>query len=415
MEFIDATEISPLISHCNVKVCYVSDKPNRNGTVITKEVATDMGKKLPGSPVVGYFNDSDSDFEGHNRDIVCGKEFKIVDMTQPYGFVPTDAKVWFQKFQDDTGEHEYLVTECYLWTTAYPDVKRVIEKGNNQSMELNDKNSNGHWAETDNCPGGIFIYNEALIEKLCILGENVEPCFEGAQFKTDFSLSDDPAFQEFRTKMFSMMEELQNTLKEGGSTPMVEETITEPVEEEVIESQPEIEFAQKKEEEESQKEPEQKEEDNDSSEGSGSEEEEDEDKKKKYNLEEIPEYVALQKDYQTLQDNYATLEATKVALEQQVSELNEFKLAADRKDKQAMIDSFYMLTDEDKKDVVANIDSYSLDDIEAKLSIICVRNKVDFNLNAPEAEQKPDGLFSLENNSDNDVPAWVLAVRENAR
>ena len=45
-----------------------------------------------------------------------------------------------------------------------------------------------------------------------------------------------------------------------------------------------------------------------------------------------------------------------------------------------MIASFYMLSDEDKKDVVANIDTYSLDDIEAKLSIICVRNKVSFNL-----------------------------------
>ena len=34
----------------------------------------------------------------------------------------------------------------------------------------------------------------------------------------------------------------------------------------------------------------------------------------------------------------------------------------------------------DKKDVIENIDTYSLDDIEAKLSIICVRNKVNFNL-----------------------------------
>ena len=39
-----------------------------------------------------------------------------------------------------------------------------------------------------------------------------------------------------------------------------------------------------------------------------------------------------------------------------------------------------MLSDEDKKDVIDNIDTYSLDEIEAKLSIICVRNKVSFNL-----------------------------------
>ena len=38
-------------------------------------------------------------------------------------------------------------------------------------------------------------------------------------------------------------------------------------------------------------------------------------------------------------------------------------------------ETFYMLSDEDKKEVIENIDSYSLDDIEAKLSILCVRNK----------------------------------------
>ena len=37
------------------------------------------------------------------------------------------------------------------------------------------------------------------------------------------------------------------------------------------------------------------------------------------------------------------------------------------KEKESMINSFYMLSDEDKKDVVENIDKYSIDDIEAKL------------------------------------------------
>jgi len=45
-----------------------------------------------------------------------------------------------------------------------------------------------------------------------------------------------------------------------------------------------------------------------------------------------------------------------------------------------MIKSFYVLSDADKKDVVDNIDQYSLDEIESKLSVICVRNKVNFGL-----------------------------------
>lgn len=219
MEYISATEVSPLISKCYVKVCYVGQEPNRNNTVITKELAYKLGKKLPGSPVVGYYNESLKDFEGHNREVqIGGGKLKIVDVTRPYGFVPPNARVWFQKFRDDNGiEREYLVTECYIWTGAYPESKRIITQGNNQSMELSKEFQEGFWAEADNSRGRIFIYNEALIEKLCILGENVEPCFEGAQFKTEFSLENNPEFQEFKRTMFSMITELQNTLNEGGS------------------------------------------------------------------------------------------------------------------------------------------------------------------------------------------------------
>lgn len=96
-EFINATEISPLITKCQVKVCYVGQEANRNGTVITKKVATEMGKKIPGSPVVGFFNDNEADFEGHNKEISIRSNGRVElkETTKPYGFVPTDAKVWF--------------------------------------------------------------------------------------------------------------------------------------------------------------------------------------------------------------------------------------------------------------------------------------------------------------------------------
>lgn len=78
-----------------------------------------------------------------------------------------------------------------------------------------------------------------------------------------------------------------------------------------------------------------------------------------------------------------------------------------------MIDSFYMLSDEAKADVVANIDNYSLDDIEAKLSVICVRNKVSFAL-----ENEPSGqtIVNLDGVGQEDtVPDWVKAVEEVAK
>jgi len=39
VEFINITPLNPLISKCQIKVCYVSDEPNRNRSIITKEVA----------------------------------------------------------------------------------------------------------------------------------------------------------------------------------------------------------------------------------------------------------------------------------------------------------------------------------------------------------------------------------------
>lgn len=150
----------------------------------------------------------------------------------------------------------------------------------------------------------------------------------------------------------------------------------------------------------------------------------DEDKKDKYELSEIPEYVELENKFSELEakfseltKNYETLLNEKKSLETENYSLVEFKTKVEKKEKEAMIKSFYMLTDEDKADVITNIDTYSLDEIEAKLSIICVRNKVNFNLD--EDNQKPDAqvVFNLDDKGDDDAttPAWVKAALQVAK
>jgi hypothetical protein len=47
-------------------------------------------------------------------------------------------------------EREYLMTEGYLWTGQYPECQRIIDKGNNQSMELDEKSINGSWTKNSN-------------------------------------------------------------------------------------------------------------------------------------------------------------------------------------------------------------------------------------------------------------------------
>lgn len=398
--------LNPLISKCQIKVCYVGDDPNRNGSIITKAVATDMANSLPGCPIVGYYNENTEDFEAHNQSIdIRNGDWFFKDTTQPYGFVDLNPKVWFQKFSDEGVEHEYLMTEGYLWTGQYPETKRVITKGNNQSMELDEATLKGFWSESDNRDFSFFIINEAIISKLCILGEDVEPCFEGSQI-TKVQFSFEPSFQE---KILSMMKEVKEMELKGG-TDSVEDVKTPEMEDEVLDNEeekpeeeapaePEVEETPVEEAEEAPAESEEEAQEDEQP------EEETKDESIKYNLEEIQEYIELR-------DNYTKLETMFNEMKAEFDTLKEFKLAADRKEKQAMIDKFYMLSDEDKQDVVTNMDKYSLDDIEAKLSLIYVRNKVSFDLDDDEEENQAGAVFSLEEQEieDSSIPAWVKAA-----
>ena len=468
IEFINITPINPLISKCQIKVCYVGEEPNRNGSIITKEVARSMANSLPGSPIVGFFNEDKQDFEEHNRVIdISNGEFKIKDITRPYGFVDLNAKVWFQKFLDDgQNEHEYMMTEGWLWTGQYPECKRVLDKGNNQSMELDEETLDATWSKNKNNEPLFFIINEAIISKLCILGENNEPCFEGSTIKAptiQFALE-----EGFKEQLFSMINELKDLLNKGGEKVFTRysveigdtlwnalydrvkdqysiESVCEDgeqkfavltadgkyyrldfslldnaiefaesvnlIEDYTPEAEPQFDasaveqYAQSRQEE-SEK--------NQNNEG----------KVDKYNLEEIQEYVelnnryseltnnynALNENYTTLSNDYSIAKERITNLETQIQELTSFKKSIEKAEKQKMIDSFYMLSDEDKKDVIENIDTYSLDDIEAKLSIICVRNKVSFNLD-DNKNKGTDVTLNLNGAGDDNTPAWVKAIR----
>lgn len=98
IEFVqmESSDFSPLISRCIIKVCYVGDEPNRNKSIITKEVAKKLAPSLRGNPIIGHFNEEQEDFEQHNRIIsVADGKFKVTSNTRPYGFVDLGAKVWF--------------------------------------------------------------------------------------------------------------------------------------------------------------------------------------------------------------------------------------------------------------------------------------------------------------------------------
>ena len=458
-EFINLQplEINPLMSSCEIKVLYLGE--NRNHSYITKDVATEMAKTLRGAPIVGYYKEDKDDFADHGERMIFDDEgIKFECLTRPYGFVAPDAKVWFQKFDDvdefgNTTTREYLMTTGYLWTGQYEECKSVVEGGKPQSMELDEESLEGHWSTNSKTGMDFFIINDAIFSKLCILGEDVEPCFEGSsitapEVSKTFTKMDD----NFKKTLYAMMQDLKFAL-EGGQKMIIDEAETKVTESEVVETEAEITAeetsieteatveeettleteessedkdtedqsvlaendnsiedqssqenftkADDKDEEEESKDA------NDSKEDSESEED-DEDKEYK-----CVESGKKEKSYSLLETELAETKAAYADLEQKYQVLVEFKKQIDNEKKDALINSFYMLSDEDKADVIENKSNYSLDEIESKLSVICVRKRVNFDLE--DTSKKEEVVENVTTYNMNDVepttPAWIAAIK----
>lgn len=428
-EFINLQplDINPLMSKCEIKVLYIGE--NRNHSFITKDVATEMSKTLRGAPIVGYYKEENQDFRDHGDQIIIdekGIQFKC--LTKPYGFVSPDAKVWFQKFEDtdDFGNkivREYLMTTGFLWTGQFEEAKLAIEQGRPHSMELDKDTLDGYWSENVNTKMELFIVNDAIFSKLCILGDDVEPCFEGSSVtapnvSTNFSKVDD----NFKQTLFSMMQDLKFALEGGNMAKLDEEkkdktneTVenkTDKTTEEVKDTETEKDNKDKDKKKNYTKE-DKKEEDNPAPAEDKKPEEKKEEAKTPAEDKKEEEDKKDKKDYALM---YSELETKYNDLSAKYESLVAFKQSVEKQQKEELIGGFYMLSDEDKKDVVAHIDEYSLDDIEAKLSVICVRKKVNFDLDDTSKnenkteEENPVTTFNLENAGDS-VPAWIKAIQ----
>ena len=427
-EFINITSISPFASKCEIKVLYLGQ--NRNRTFVDKAVATEMAQTLPGCPIVGYFSEKEEDFRDHGEQmIIDGDGVKFKCLTVPYGFVAPDAKVWFKEFEDtdDFGNTEirtYLMTEGYLWTHQYEEAKKVINEGRPQSMELDKNSLKGQWSTDSNKGVDFFIINDAIFTKLCILGDDVEPCFEGAEVTSPNVSANFTKDDDFSKTLFSMMEELKTltySLKEinkgGEEMPGTENVAVEPSTTEVENNAAETEFtniensqenldnAGQSSTEENQNTVEdqfvKKNDDDDSKD----EKEEDDDKKKKYSLEE--KFALLEQQFNELNEKYA-------ALEKENAELTSFKLNIENEQKDALIKQFYMLSEEDMKDVIENKSNYTLDEIESKLAVICYHKKVNFaNDEEKSVEADPALTYNLDSDNASNLPAWLQAVENN--
>ena len=199
---IEPYQLNPMLSKARVRTFY--KYMNRNGGFFSDEMAQKIVNYAAGTPVVGHFDTEKVDFTSHMR----------ASESKAYGFIPPNNPnfAWEMHADLDGVVREYACFDVLLWTGRYGEAKLI--PGKPQSMELNRDTIQGEWKTFD---GGVeaFEYTHCDLIGLCVLGDEVEPCFEGAAFYTHNNQFADylNAMKEEIVKNFSL--QLTNNTKGG--------------------------------------------------------------------------------------------------------------------------------------------------------------------------------------------------------
>ena len=162
----EMTKYNDVLSKARCRIFYKYG--NRNGTYITDEFADKLLSSVAYTPVKGIYDGDD--FTDHGED---NSEGKI------YGIVPENPNVTWEKHVDEDGvEREYACVDVLIFSELYEEAKDIVSKA--QSMELFRKTLKYHQAVIDGQKW--FVFDDGCFFGLQVLGEDVEPCFEGAAF-----------------------------------------------------------------------------------------------------------------------------------------------------------------------------------------------------------------------------------------
>lgn len=171
---------------------------NRNGTYITTEFAEKLLSTVGYAPIKGIYDKEEIDYTDHGEKRSEGRI---------YGIVPENPNFSWEKHLDDDGiEREYACVDVLIYTALYQEAAQIF--GKSQSMEIYPPSIKGEWQIKEG--KRVFVYSDGCFLGLQVLGEEVEPCFEGAAF---FSLLQD--FREIMTQL-----EQFNNKTQGGKNIM---------------------------------------------------------------------------------------------------------------------------------------------------------------------------------------------------
>lgn len=164
----ELTPYNQVLSKARLRIFYKYG--NRNGSYITDEFAEKLIGSLPYSPVKGIYSPSEKDFTSHGD---------ARDLGRIYGIVPQETNFAWEDHMDKDGIlRTYACTDVLLFTALYPEAQQIL--GSSQSMELYRPSLRGDWQMIDG--DEYYVYTDGCFLGLQVLGDKVEPCFEGAAF-----------------------------------------------------------------------------------------------------------------------------------------------------------------------------------------------------------------------------------------
>ncbi len=145
---------------------------NRNGTYITDEFADMLLQSLPYAPIKGIYQPEEGDYTDHGHE---RNEGRI------YGIVPENPNIaWEDNLDDDGVTRSYACADVLIFTALYEEANEIVGKG--QSMELYRPSLQYHEAIVKG--RRMIVFDKGCFLGLQVLGDNTEPCFEGASFYT---------------------------------------------------------------------------------------------------------------------------------------------------------------------------------------------------------------------------------------
>lgn len=166
-------EINESFSAGVLRVCYIDE--NRNGSFISKQVLEQAIPTMFNCPIVCNYDISSDTIGGHDVELVNtdSGNMRLVHLTDAVGVIPESAKYFWETIEENGVTHKYFNVEVILWKRC-PVYDKIKKDGfAKHSMEIT-----VHKGRLEN---DIFIIEDFTFTAFCLLGSDIEPCFESSQ------------------------------------------------------------------------------------------------------------------------------------------------------------------------------------------------------------------------------------------